>query len=140
MSVSTFPTRSPTGMPLARKSRIFGLHSLFLRCRAKNLLGTSFFCRPRRHKRPPFIRCRRQSVVMLRQRNTGVLEKPLIKWFFTYKVFFRRAGIGKTKKRRYRRKKNFRFINRLIIFRCRGRRALPCRDRHASRSPARSIR
>lgn len=44
---------------------------------------------------------------MLRQRNTGVLEKPLIKRFFTYKVFSRRAGIGKTKKPRYRRKKNF---------------------------------
>ena len=28
MSVSKKPTRSPTGMPFARKSEIFGLHSI----------------------------------------------------------------------------------------------------------------
>ena len=43
LSVSKNSTRSPAGMPLARKSKIFGLHSLLLRNTRKYSLGARIF-------------------------------------------------------------------------------------------------
>ncbi len=68
------------------------------------------------------------------------LKNRLLSGFSLIRCFSAAQALEKRKSGVTAAKKFFRFINRLIIFRCRGRRALPCRDRHASRSPARSIR
>ena len=103
----------PVRMPFARKSKIFGLHSLLLRYQ-KNYALSAYFFRPQRHNKLFYSAAGGKSLVTLRQYHACDPENPLVKRVFAYKVFFRLTCRRKNKIRLTAAEKlNLRFIDRL---------------------------
>ena len=116
MRVSKKSTLSPVGMPFARKSKIFGLHSLLLRYPKKIYALSAYFFRPRRHNKLFYSATGGNRLLSSANNHPCDLENPLNKRVLAYKVFFRRTCRRKNKIRLTATKKlNLRFIDRLPV-------------------------
>ena len=113
MRVSEKSTLSPVGMPFARKSLIFGLHSLLLRYPKKIYALSAYFFRPRRHNKLFYSATGGNRLLSSANTTPVPLKNRLPSGFSLTRCFSAAPVAGKQNAAIRRKKSNFRFIDRL---------------------------
>ena len=94
---TAFSTLSPVGMPFARKSKIFGLHSLLLRYPKKIYALSAYFFRPRRHNKLFYSATGGNRLLSSANTTPVPLKTRLLSGFSLTRSFFDAPVAGKTK-------------------------------------------
>ena len=97
LRVSKKSTLSWTRIPFARKSKIFGLHSLLLRYPKKIYALSAYFFRPRRHNKLFYSATGGNRLLSSANTTPVPLKTRLLSGFSLTRSFFDAPVAGKTK-------------------------------------------